>query len=152
PRPVPDAPLLDLDALTAPVPGPDPAGRPLPKDVRDRLVAARPGPDEEDAAPAAWGAVVLLAAGVLTDTSKHLLVAARLTEALTHNNASAGLRDGLQLLARLCDEAWGRLYPELGENNDAGVRLGPINWLNDRQRGAKLPYAICRSPLVQLPG
>ena len=84
----------------------------------------------------------------LKNTSKDLLVAARLTEALTREHGFAGTRDGLQLMRRLVEECWDRINPKI-EDGDIEVRAGPFNWLGDPDRGARFPNALRAVPLVQ---
>src|SRR5690242_12102797 len=99
--------VLDLNVLLSPIPGNDPAGAPLADDVRRKLDDLRREPDEfekQAGAPdkkADWHGIINLTEEVLTGSSKDLLVAARLTEALTKTNAFTGLQQGLTLLARL---------------------------------------------------
>jgi type VI secretion system protein ImpA len=102
-------PLIDFDTLVQPIPGDDPAGEPVPFAVRAEMEEARKEIHPEDFSPddplrpaeakwADWAAVVRSATDTLTTTSKDLLVAARLTEALTKRHGFAGLADGLHLL------------------------------------------------------
>src|SRR5438552_1380934 len=101
--------ILDFDSLLAPIRGDSPAGAPLPYDVRLKLEEFRKeiNPDDYDAddprRPAGyrapdWPAIIQLASDTLSATSKDLLAAARLTEALTMQHRFAGLRDGVVLL------------------------------------------------------
>src|ERR1022692_1846917 len=99
-------PILDLAALTAPIPGEQPAGVRLPADAKKKMEDARkefePNPDDPSKPPNPkkpdWPAIIKVASDSLTKTSKDLLAAARLTEAVTKRDGFAGLREGLQLL------------------------------------------------------
>jgi type VI secretion system protein ImpA len=151
---MPTPALLDIDALTAEIPGGPAAGQPLPHGIRTSLESSRPrqDADEDEARQADWASVRKLALDTLANTSKDLLVAARLTEAETYLHGFAGLRDGLRLLTALVDRAWDRMYPEIGEDHDADVRLGPITWLNDKMRASKLPHVVSLTALVSADG
>src|SRR5207248_7918756 len=115
-------PILDFEPLLAPIPGADPIGEPLPFPVRKKLDDARKEIDPNQFAPndprrpegpqpADWPAIEQLAKDTLARTSKDLLVAARLTEALVKQHGFRGLHDGLRLLRRLTHECWDRIYP-----------------------------------------
>ncbi|MBI3469034.1 MAG: type VI secretion system protein TssA [Planctomycetes bacterium] len=146
------SPLLDIEALTPPIPGENPAGSTVPFTVRAELDEARKeiNPDDFDADDptrpetakyADWDGVVRLATQILLETSKDLLVAARLTEALTRLHGFAGLRDGLKLMRVLIDGSWEHLHPEI-EDGDLEVRAGPFLWLDDADRGARFPSTV----------
>src|SRR5262245_40569203 len=125
-------PLLDFESLLAPIRGESPAGVPLSYDVRLKLEDLRKeiNPEDYDAddprrptnyrAPD-WPAIIQLATDTLSATSKDLLAAARLVEALVMQHRFAGLRDGLTLLHRLSSECWDRMHPilEPGESPEA---------------------------------
>src|SRR5581483_11469050 len=98
-------PPLDFDALLTPIPGENPAGQPLPFAVRQDLEMGRREVDDPDLPPedqkkADWRLVARVAQEALQNTTKDLLVAARLTEALVKLGGFAGARDGLRLLRR----------------------------------------------------
>src|SRR5262249_4833041 len=101
-----------------------------------------------EAKKADWKGIARLATKTLTESSKDLLVAARLTEALTKVHGFAGLADGLQLMRGLMDECWDRLHPSI-EDGDLDVRAGPFNWLDEDGRGARFPYTLRTVPLFQ---
>src|SRR5438045_7534477 len=119
-------PILDFEILLAPIKkGADPAGNgagdPLPFDIRKKLDDARKeinpnkfAPDDprrpEQTQLADWPGIEQLTQNTLALTSKDLLVAARLTEALVKCHGFGGLRDGLRLMRRLAQECWDRLY------------------------------------------
>src|SRR5947209_8026599 len=158
-------PLLDFDALLAPIAGDDPSGGPLPfKDFREKLDDFREEIDPEDFDPedprraevqkkdANWKGVVELAQRCLVTTSKDLLVATRLTEALVMTNGFAGARDALVLLRRLVEECWDRLRPPVEEADDLEVRAGFFNWLDDPVKGARFPTKLRSVPLLRADG
>ena len=147
-------PLVDFDRLTAPVPGDSPAGQELPFDVRRQLNEGRKEPDPFEAGAdgkrADWPGLIRLASDTLADTSKDLSVATRLVEGLTKQHGFAGLRDGLRLLAVLCEQCWDRLLPPPEEGDEA--RAAPFNWLNDATSGARFPYTVATLPLFEADG
>src|SRR5688572_27807448 len=114
--------LLDFTVLLAPLAGDDPCGTPVPYEVRQKLEDARKEDNPDDYPPddpsrpetfrkADWEGIIRLATETLGRTSKDLVVAARLTEALTHVHRFAGLRDGLRLMRELADQHWDQVYP-----------------------------------------
>ena len=142
---MPSPSVLDVDALIAPIPGDSPAGGSVPFAVREKLEEYRKEVNPNDFAPddplrpesaqkADWAAVVRLAQETLTETSKDLLVAARLTEALTREHGFGGLRDGLRLMRRLVAECWVRLNPAIESEDDLEVRAR-------RSTGSTIPTA-----------
>lgn len=146
---------LDCGALIAPIAGDNPAGKPLPDSARLRLDEDRKEPDPLDPSTADrkanWPAVITLAKKTLADTSKDLLVAVRLVEALTKKNEFVGLRDGIKLLRLMMENCWDRMYPTV-EDGDLETRAGPIKWLNDATRGAKFPSLIQTLPIIRARG
>jgi type VI secretion system protein ImpA len=151
-------PVLEFEELTAPIPGDTPAGESLPFSVKQKLEEDRKEVDpaafaEDDplrpAEPkyADWNGIVDLAKETLTATSKDLLVAARLTEALAKLHGFAGARDGLHLLRLLVEQCWDRLNPTI-EDGDVEVRATAFNWLDDPDRGARFPSSLRMVPLV----
>ena len=145
--------VLKLDELILPIPGPAPSGEPLADGVRLQLDELRKEPDDFDPSTAGriadWPKIIRLASENLQVKSKDLLLAVRLVEAITKKNGLAGLRDGLQLLGRLSADCWEYLHPIPGPGEDAEIRVGPFNWLNDAMRGAKFPQVITALPLVK---
>lgn len=157
--PMPSDPIIDVEALLAPLEGETPAGSPLAFETRqlleDRRKEIRPEdfPENDPMRPeqsrkADWAGIIELAKETLTTASKDLMVAARLTEALVKEHGFGGLRDGLQLMRRLAVECWDRLYPSI-EDGDLEVRATPFNWLDDPDRGARFPSSVLMVTLVQ---
>ena len=155
-------PLLPFEDLIAPIPGDEPAGESVPFSVRQKLEEHRkeinPADFAEDdplrpAEPkrANWPSIIDLAKETLTSTSKDMLVAARLTEALVKEHGFAGARDGLHLLRLLTEECWDRVNPII-EDGDVEVRAGAFNWLDDPDRGARFPNTLRAVPLVSIEG
>jgi type VI secretion system protein ImpA len=160
---MPSPPILDFNALLAPIPGDNPAGAPLPYDVRLKFEELRKevNPDDYDAddprRPAQyqkpdWAGIVQLATKTIVEKSKDLLAAARLVEALVMEKGFPGLRDGLELLNRLTSECWDRIYPILEDGETPEAREGPFKWLNQATFGAKFPVALRLAPLLTVDG
>jgi type VI secretion system protein ImpA len=95
-----------------------------------------------------WDGILRAAKKTLISESKDLLVAARLTEALTKRHGLAGLADGLVLMRKLVEECWDRLHPKI-EDGDLEIRAGPFNWLSDDGRGARFPHSLRTLPLFR---
>lgn len=159
--PTPSA--IDIDALLEPIPGDNPAGGPLPAEpTRKKLDDFREDFDPADLDPddprrndptmerklSNWQGVIDLGEETLKETSKSLLVAVRITEALTMKHGLGGVRDGFRLLRRLTDEAWDRLQPPVEEPDDLEIRAGMFNWLDDPLRGALYPNKLRAVPLL----
>src|SRR6478672_5169195 len=97
------APVLDFEALIAPVAGDNPAGATVPYPLRQKLRAARKDSEPHPEDPSQpdiprkvdWSGLTRLCQDTLTNTSKDLEVALQLVEAVTKQHGFAGLRDGL---------------------------------------------------------
>jgi type VI secretion system protein ImpA len=84
----------------------------------------------------------------LQETSKDLMLAARLTEAVAHTGGFAGLRDGIRLLRLLSEVSWDWLRPKIEEPDDLEARSAAFNWLDDPDRGARFPVTVRGLPLI----
>lgn len=155
---MPSAPLLDFESLLKPILGEDPAGVSTPFTLRQELEEARKEENPEDydendprrpeqAKRADWPQIVRKTEDALANTSKDLMLAARLTEALTRINGFAGLRDGLHLMNRMLTDCWDRVHPSI-EDGDLEVRATPFNWLDDPDRGARFPMTLRMLPIL----
>ncbi len=151
-------PVIAVNELLEPIPGDNPAGTDVPFDVRERLKEMRKEinpqdyPEDDPTRPtehirANWPGIVRLAEQTLRNTSKNVLVAAQLAEALVKIHGFVGLRDGLQFLRRLMTECWDRITPDI-EDGDLEVRATPFKWLDDEDRGARFPTTIRLVPIV----
>jgi type VI secretion system protein ImpA len=156
---MPSAPVLEFEALLAPIPGDNPAGVSLPFAVKEKLEEFRKEIDPESysktdpmrpeaAQKADWPAIIDLAQETLRETSKDLLVAARLTEALVKVHGFKGLRDGLKLMRLMVEQCWDRMNPAIETDDDVEVRAGAFNWLDVRDRGARFPISVRMAPVV----
>jgi type VI secretion system protein ImpA len=155
---MPDSIELDFDALLAPIAGDNPAGDGVPFTDRAKLDEFRTEIDpaqwaEDDpmrpkeSRPPDWRGIIRLTQKTLTDASKDLLIAARLTEALTRETGFAGLREGLRLMREMVEQCWDRLNPPI-EDGDLEVRATPFYWLTDVDKGARFPHSLALVPLV----
>lgn len=157
---MPTAPLIDIDALLAPIAGDQPAGARLQPDKRKKMEDARkefePNPDDPSGAPIPkkpdWAGIIKLASDVLQNSTKDLLVAARMTEALSRRHGFAGLKDGLTLLKGLVGDGWDRIHPVIEEEADLELRAGPFEWLSETESGALFPQSVRMFPLVRIQG
>ncbi len=143
---------IEIDGLLEPIAGDDAAGNAVPFNVRRQLDEHRKEvlpdafaaddpmrPDQPKMAD--WPAIIDIAQETLKDTSKDMLVSARLTEALAKEYGFGGLRDGLQLMRRLIEDCWDRVHPSI-EDGDLEVRAAAFNWLDDADRGARFPHSV----------
>jgi type VI secretion system protein ImpA len=143
---------IEIDALLEPIPGDEPAGNAVPFNVRRQLDEHRKevlpeafSADDpmrpEQPKMADWPAILDVTQETLKESSKDMLVAARLTEALTKEHGFGGLRDGLTLMRRLVEDCWDRIHPSI-EDGDLEVRAAAFNWLDDADRGARFPHSV----------
>src|SRR5262249_24734318 len=95
-----------------------------------------------------WASIIRLSKETLAQTSKDLLIVARLVEALTKEHGFAGFRDGVQLFLILVDQAWNRVLPEIQSEDALEVRATPFYWLDEKDRGARFPTSLCLVPVV----
>jgi type VI secretion system protein ImpA len=153
-----DVSELAPDEFLAEIPGENPAGESLPYQIKSELEEARKeiNPDDYDENDptrpsevkyADWPRIVALASQTLKETSKDLLVAARLTEALTKTRGFGGLADGLAIMRGMVEQCWDRMHPVV-DDGDYEVRAGPFNWLADADRGARFPYTVRSAPIL----
>ena len=155
---MPSPELLNFDEMLQPIAGEAPSGSPLPYTAREQLDDKRKELNPEDFAPddparpehpkrADWGGIRQMAEQMLRESSKDLMLVARLTEALTKQHGFAGARDGFRLMRQLVSEGWDRILPSI-EDGDLEVRAAPCNWLDDNDRGARYPYTVRNVQIV----
>lgn len=145
------SPVIDLEALLAPIPGDNPAGESLIyAETYDLIKEARRAEDtleqgewKRETKAANWPAVIELATDALATRTKDLQLAVWLIEALVKQQRFPGLRDGLQLLSGLHEQFWDSLYPEV-EDGDLEARILAMEFLN-----RTLPVLIRQTPLTQ---
>ncbi|HEV3470592.1 MAG TPA: type VI secretion system protein TssA [Pyrinomonadaceae bacterium] len=144
---------FDLEPLLRPVSNERPAGESLRYEgTYDRIRDARREDDprlsrgiyETELKRADWAAVEAACLEALETRTKDLQVAAWLLEAWLHRYGFAGAREGLRLLAALCETFWDGLHPQL----DAGgveARVAPFEWINEKL-AVKLKQVPVTSP------
>ena len=146
---------IDLAALLAPIPGPNPAGTALRyAGDYDRIQAARQEDDpslpqgiwQRQLKRADWDEVASLCVEALSRRSKDLQIAAWLVEATVQRRGFAALAPGFALLEQLCRGFWPDLFPAI-EAGELDARLGPLDWLNDR-----LPVLLHQLPVTRSSG
>ena len=149
---------LDLDALLAPLAGDKPAGDPqaYAYTIRDQLDELRKNENPEDFDDATrpehlkkadWPAVARLCQDALTQQAKDVRIACHLAGAQVKLNGFAGLRDALDLLARMTADCWDRILPSV-EDGDLDSRGEPLsNMLDDGERGIRFPNVVRSVPL-----
>jgi type VI secretion system protein ImpA len=153
--PVP--PVIDVDALLAPIDGDAGAGADLRYEgTYDRIREARradeplaQGDWKRDLKTAEWQKVIDLATVALTKKTKDLQISAWLAEALISSDRLdrlAGLRDGLRLLTGLHTQYWENVYPEMDPEDDEGPLAGRANILESM--GGSLARELKNVPLT----
>ncbi len=139
-----------LEALLAPIPGDNPAGKDLRYDPRyDQVKEARredlelpPGGLATDRKVADWPQVAKLAEQLLAKETKDLQLAAWLTEALLKRDGLTGLTTGLESVRGILDRYWEGCYP-VWDEDDPELRAGPLEWI-----GSKLEIPVRRTPIA----
>ena len=89
-----------------------------------------------DIKSADWPAVSRLCADLLSTQTKDLRLAGWMTEALSHTRGFAGMAQGLEVCAGLCETFWDALHPQPDEEapvDEPGERfeqrIGNLSWL-----------------------
>ena len=158
--------VLDFDRLLAPIPGENPAGRPLRADfsptslyqaIKDSRSAARAGErnaawsDESDTQDgdhrAHWKRLLELAPKAIAEESKDFEIAAWLSEALVRQYGYAGLRDGFRLMRELAETFWDNLYP-LPDEEGLSTRTAPLAGLNGEESDGVILAPIAGVPVT----
>lgn len=131
---------VDLEKLLSPISGERPAGENLRYEgTYDRIQEARREDDPDlpqgvwkrELKKADWQAVGDACLEALETRTKDLQISAWLTEAWLHLHGFPGVREGLRLMAGLCEGFWDTMYPELGDDN-LEYRVAPVEWVNDK--------------------
>jgi type VI secretion system protein ImpA len=158
--------VLDFDQLLTPIPGENPAGRPLRADfsptslyqaIKGARSAARAGErntawsDEPDAQIAEhranWKRLFELAPKAIAEESKDFEIAAWLSEALVREYGYAGLRDGFRLMRQLAETFWDNLYP-LPDEEGLATRTAPLAGLNGEESDGVILAPIAGVPVT----
>lgn len=146
--------VIDVEKLLAPVSADAPSGENLEYDsaftAMEQAAHGQPervmGDQKIDAVPPDWRTVKKQAVEVL-GRSKDLRAAVYLTRALLHTDGFSGLRDGLELTAKLTAQFWSSVHPQLDPDDqlDPTMRVNILGSLADREA---LLDALSRAPLV----
>jgi len=131
---------FDADTLLSPISADDPTGPSLRYEGTYDLIASLRREDDPLLAQGVWktelkradwprAAQTCIAA--LESKSKDIQIAAWLVEAWLHLYGFAGIREGLHVIAELCDTYWDSVHPDI-ENGDLEYRLAPIYWIEDK--------------------
>ena len=153
-------PVLELDALLAPISGESPAGVNLRGDpsptsdyqkiksaIGKARIAWRKRIEGDPESQPDWGPILELAPEVIASKSKDLEVAAWLIEALLQEHGFPGLRDGLRLARELSERFWDQLHPQPDEDG-MEVRVAALAGLNGFDREGILVDEINNVPLT----
>ncbi len=150
--------MIDLERLWQPIAPADPTGpnlRLLAGDLTLQQIAALCQEVDPLADPdgmgrrADWPEVVRRCEVALSERSKDLELAARLSLALVRTEGLAGLRAGLQVLRELTMRFWDRLHPGAPEEGDEQVQHGiRARWLSWVGSSGEFLRAVKQMPLV----
>lgn len=95
--------------------------------------------------PVDWPLVERLATGLLSDVTKDLKVAAQLAHASLYTRGIAGCRDGVTMLASLCDTYWDGLHPQRPK-----ARSAALVWFVTRSEVALTAWPLSPGDAEQL--
>lgn len=136
-------PVIDVEALLAPVPGENPAGENLRHaGLYDQIVEARRADDGlgrgdwvRETKESDWDKVAALAREALAARTKDIKVCAWMAEALVKLHGFAGLRDSLRLMRGLHERFWEGLHPDK-EDDDLEARANAVKLMQDKAADA----------------
>src|SRR5689334_10020802 len=159
---------LDIEALLAPIPGPNPAGvdlrqdftpqspyyrmRDLRTEARDteRKLEALDGREKLSSALSQWVSLRELAEWALVHRTKDLEAATWCVEALVRSDGLLGFVAGCRLIIGLVEGFWDDIYP-LPDDEGIAPRLAPIAGLNGLDREGSLLQPLRKLPLFTRP-
>src|SRR5262245_51244784 len=113
---------FEIDRLLSPISTQEPTGEALRYEGTYDLIAALRREDDpaldqgvwkSEIKRADWARVAQSCLLAIETRSKDIQIAAWLLEAWTHLHGFAGLREGLHLIAELCDIYWDGLHPDI---------------------------------------
>lgn len=131
---------FDADTLLSPISADEPTGPSLRYEGTYDLIAGLRREDDPTLAQgvwktelkrADWPRVAQTCVDAIETKSKDIQIAAWLLEAWLHVHGFAGIREGLHVIAELCDTYWDGVHPDI-ENGDVEYRLAPIYWIDDK--------------------
>ena len=134
------SPVIDIDALLAPISEENPAGENLKySGLYDEIRDARRADDtlsqgswQRELKVSDWRRVIELSVAALETQTKDLQIAAWLAEALVKQHGFVGLRDSLRLMRGFHELFWETVFPEVDEGNDLEARANALEFM-DRQ-------------------
>ena len=131
--------VIDFEALLAPISEEKPSGEYLRySGIYDEMSEARRS--DKDVAQGEWQTeikvadfrkVIELATPVLEKETKDLQITAWFSEALVNQHGFIGLRDSLQFTAKLLENFWETIHPEIDEGDMEG-RANAISWMEEQ--------------------
>lgn len=132
-------PVVEVEALLAPIAGENPAGESLQySGLYDEIREARRSDDtlaqgdwQHEPKTAEWPKVVDLATGALAAKTKDFQVCAWLGEALVELYGFVGLRDGLKVMRGLHEQFWDNGHPVI-EDGDLDGRANALSFMDTR--------------------
>jgi type VI secretion system protein ImpA len=136
-------PVIDVEALLAPIPGENAAGEDLKHaGLYDEIKEARRADDAlgrgewvRETKVSDWGQVAALAQGALATRTKDIKVCTWMAEALVKLHGFAGLRDSLRVMRGLHERYWEGLFPDK-EDNDLDARANALKLMQERTADA----------------
>lgn len=162
---MPSDPVIDMDALLAPIPGASPVGVYLRIDGAQSMayhalkdLAAANRKTEKDAAIAGetegaakpdWPAVIERSAAMLRDKTKDLEIASWLLEGLLREHGFAGMRDGFRLYRLMIEQHWDAgLHPMPEDDEGPERRVASLAGLNGESGDGILIAPLKRVPVT----
>jgi type VI secretion system protein ImpA len=131
---------FETDRLLSPISAMEPTGEYLRYEgTYDTIAGMRREDDpglavgvwKADLKKADWPRVAQTCLLAIETRSKDLQIASWLLDAWIHIHGFAGLREGLHLLAELCDTYWDGLHPNI-QDGDLEYRLAPLYWVDEK--------------------
>lgn len=163
--------VIEIESLVAPLSDDNPCGQDPRsdtsfesayhrlKDAREEAMAVeRPDKSAQPAEgnsgqvsdPAKWQVVVDGATEILRESAKDLEVCALLVEGLARVAGPAGIRDGFLVTARIIDNYWDELFPQLDPNEEDSLedRIAAFTGLNGVGQPGTLATYIAKMPVT----
>lgn len=131
---------VDWEKLDTPISDENPEGESLRYEgTYDKIQDARKqdnprldqGVWETDLKQADWDQVIQQSVEALETRTKDLQIGAWLLEAWAYRHRFEGIRNGLEVLFRLCEHFWDTAYPQI-DGGDFEARISPFEWINTK--------------------
>lgn len=155
----------ELAAILARIPGDQPTGVDLRKDIaptsvyfrlRDARATARDAERQaetlggDESLPALWQPVAAMAIGALKEHAKDLEVATWLTEALLRTTGLPGLAAGAAIIAGLVDQYWDNIFP-MPDEDGIETRIAAVAGLSGQGYDGTLLQPLRKTALFRRP-